>query len=155
MRPLICKLKKDCFIYLLVWSGRSQMYIKSPLILESQRQIALERINILSNFFASQILAIISRFPNFGRGRVELKSLDQKSTDWSICQSQTHLALEDIEKSLARIATQERILFSSWPLIYALWLTLALLLMASILAMGGEFLVEAICSPNCCQYNRP
>ena len=20
--------------------------------------------------------------------------------------------------------------------------------------MGGEFLVEAICSPNCCQYNR-
>ena len=39
------------------------------------------------------------------------------------------------------------------PDLYALWLTLALLLMASILAMGGEFLVEAICSPNCCQYN--
>ena len=38
--------------------------------------------------------------------------------------------------------------------LYALWLTLALLLMASILAMGREFLVEAICSPNCCQYNR-
>ena len=40
------------------------------------------------------------------------------------------------------------------PDLYALWLTLALLLMVSILAMGGEFLVETICSPNCCQYNR-
>ena len=34
------------------------------------------------------------------------------------------------------------------------WRTLALLLMASTLAMGGEFLVETMCSPNCCQYNR-
>ena len=34
------------------------------------------------------------------------------------------------------------------------WLTLALLALASILTAGGEFLVEATCSPNCCQYNR-
>ena len=55
MRPLICKLKKDCFINLFAWSGRSQIYIKSPLILESRRRIALERINILSYFCKSNI----------------------------------------------------------------------------------------------------
>ena len=55
MPPLICKLKKDCFINLLVWSGRTQIYIKSPLILESQRRIALEKLTYYPIFHKSNI----------------------------------------------------------------------------------------------------
>ena len=46
---------------------------------------------------------------------------------------------------------QERVLFPGRSFVF--WLTLALLVLASILATEGEFIVEAICSPHCCQCN--
>lgn len=66
--------------------------------------------------------------------------------------NQTYLALKRKRRNLLRIALQERILFCSRS--FAFWLTLALLVLASIPTTEGEFLVKAIFSPNCCQCNR-
>ena len=63
----------------------------------------------------------------------------------------TNLSRSKKKKNLSRIAMQERVLFPGRSFVF--WLTLALLVLASILATEGEFIVEAICSPHCCQCN--